>query len=45
MGKMHRALDVALGTNFRLTYQEKQALCEKYKSAEHDDEVYWNKFF
>ena len=25
------ALDVALGTNFRLTYQEKQALCEKYK--------------
>ena len=45
MGKMHRALDIALGTNFRLTYQEKQALCEKYKSAEHDDEVYWNKFF
>jgi Ca2+-binding EF-hand superfamily protein len=45
MGKMHRALDVALGTNFRLTYQEKQAICEKYKSTEKPDEVYWYKFF
>ena len=45
LGKMHRALDVALGTNFRLTYQEKQAICEKYKSCEKSDEVYWNKFF